>query len=156
MTNQAVPAGTDEHVCKPGASNYYCPAAEEIESDCHGGFDVCCGHPDLHQTVLPCALAVLRRSHAAHGWEPQPGMTPVHCPGHGDSAAEPRGPIGWARHYAALRDQPEGTEETRQAKPTDTVRDDLLHAIDFNHAVGLGYATPDALLDAYDASREAL
>ncbi|WP_037805184.1 hypothetical protein, partial [Streptomyces sp. NRRL F-5135] len=44
-------AQQDEHVCKPGASLYYCPTAGEVESDCHGGFDVCCGRPDLHQSV---------------------------------------------------------------------------------------------------------
>ncbi|MFS4103815.1 hypothetical protein [Streptomyces sp. PD-S100-1] len=57
--------------------------------------------------------------------------------------------LGWGS------DQPAGTGETRQPKPADTVRDDLLHAIDFNYTVGvLGYATPEQLLDAYDASRE--
>ncbi|WP_282792936.1 hypothetical protein [Streptomyces sp. CC224B] len=38
----------------------------------------------------------------------------------------------------------------------DGVRDDLLRAIDFNFCVGaLGYESPEALLDAYDASRAA-
>ncbi|MGW4270813.1 hypothetical protein ACWEGQ_00245 [Streptomyces seoulensis] len=44
-----------------------------------------------------------------------------------------------------------GTEETRQPKPADSIRDDLLRAIDFNYAVSLGYSTPEALLAAYDA-----
>ncbi|MFF9309960.1 hypothetical protein ACF1BS_03525 [Streptomyces sp. NPDC014748] len=61
-------------------------------------------------------------------------MTPVHCPGH----------------------EPAGTEETRQPKPADQIRDDLLRAIDFNYTVGLGYSTPEALLDAYDAHMRAL
>ncbi|MCT2591111.1 hypothetical protein LHJ74_14535 [Streptomyces sp. N2-109] len=30
---------------------------------------------------LRCSLAVLGRAHDTHTWEPQPGMTPVHCPG---------------------------------------------------------------------------
>ena len=34
-------------------------------------------------TSLPCSTATLRQPHGAHGWEPQPGMNPVHCPGHG-------------------------------------------------------------------------
>ncbi|WP_157882424.1 hypothetical protein [Streptomyces silvensis] len=39
---------------------------------------------------------------------------------------------------------------------TDRVRDDLLRAIDFNFCIGpLGYASPEALLAAYDASRPA-
>ncbi|MVO84155.1 hypothetical protein GPA10_05060 [Streptomyces sp. p1417] len=39
---------------------------------------------------------------------------------------------------------------------SDSVRDDLLHAIDFNLCIGpLGYESPEALLAAYDASRAA-
>lgn len=71
----------DDHVCKPGASVYYCPTAGETESDCHGGFDTCCDQPDLHQSLIPCSLAVLHQSHDAHAWQPQPGMSPVHCVG---------------------------------------------------------------------------
>ena len=41
-----------EHVCRPGASVYYCPTGGSTESDCHGGFDVCCDQPDLHQPVI--------------------------------------------------------------------------------------------------------
>lgn len=33
--------------CQP---NYFCPTVGEWESPCHGGFDTCCAHPDLHQT----------------------------------------------------------------------------------------------------------
>jgi hypothetical protein len=40
-----------EHQCKPGATVYYCPTSGETESDCHGGFDQCCGRPDLHRPV---------------------------------------------------------------------------------------------------------
>ncbi|NED75340.1 hypothetical protein G3I51_24055 [Streptomyces sp. SID9944] len=88
VTDQPAPDDLDEHVCKPCASIYYCPAAGEIESDCHGGFDICRGQPERHQTVLPCAPASLHQSHAAHEWEPQPGMTPVHCPGHEQAGTE--------------------------------------------------------------------
>ncbi|MFB7359608.1 hypothetical protein [Streptomyces gardneri] len=42
-----------EHVCRPGASVYYCPTIGELESDCHGGFDTCCSHPDLHRVLDP-------------------------------------------------------------------------------------------------------
>ncbi|MFB6955498.1 hypothetical protein ACFCYB_00320 [Streptomyces sp. NPDC056309] len=39
---------------------------------------------------------------------------------------------------------------------TDTIRDNLLHAIDSTYAYGvLGYGTPEDLLTAYDASRAA-
>jgi hypothetical protein len=40
-----------EHVCKPGASTYFCPASGKAESDCHGGFDRCCDAPELHRPV---------------------------------------------------------------------------------------------------------
>ncbi|MEU3656447.1 hypothetical protein AB0E67_27300 [Streptomyces sp. NPDC032161] len=38
--------------------------------------------------TIPCSLATLRRVHAPHGWEPQPGMAPVHCPGHPSGAEQ--------------------------------------------------------------------
>ncbi|MFE9777761.1 hypothetical protein ACFYPA_06340 [Streptomyces sp. NPDC005775] len=41
----------DPHTCKPGATTYYCPTAEQVESDCHGGFDTCCDRPDLHRPI---------------------------------------------------------------------------------------------------------
>lgn len=41
----------DNHVCKPNATTYYCPTVGETESDCHGGFDVCCARPELHQPI---------------------------------------------------------------------------------------------------------
>lgn len=69
------------HVCKPGASVYYCPTCGETESDCHGGFDVCCDRPDLHQQLVSCSFASLQQPHDGHSWEPQPGMTPVRCLG---------------------------------------------------------------------------
>ena len=31
--------------CRP---IYFCPVSGENESPCHGGFDNCCAHPDLH------------------------------------------------------------------------------------------------------------
>lgn len=49
--------GADNHVCKPGATTYYCPTIGEVESDCHSGFDTCCARPDLHQP-LPDPLAI--------------------------------------------------------------------------------------------------
>jgi hypothetical protein len=30
---------------------------------------------------LPCSGGIARQSHGPHDWEPQPGMTPIHCPG---------------------------------------------------------------------------
>lgn len=47
-------ADGEQHVCKPGANLYYCPTSGRTESDCHGGFDVCCDRPDLH---IPSAEA---------------------------------------------------------------------------------------------------
>lgn len=43
----------EPHVCKPGATLYYCPTAGDVESDCHGGFDVCCSTPEKHIQVDP-------------------------------------------------------------------------------------------------------
>jgi hypothetical protein len=31
--------------------------------------------------VVQCTASVLQKPHGPHGWEPQPGMTPVRCPG---------------------------------------------------------------------------
>lgn len=70
------------HTCTPGATVYYCPTANDTESDCHGGFDVCCARPDLHQQLIPCSLAHCHKAHQAHSWEPQPGMRPVRCEGY--------------------------------------------------------------------------
>ncbi|MFF8840525.1 hypothetical protein [Streptomyces sp. NPDC015130] len=41
-----------KHVCRSGASVYYCPEAGQVESECHGGFDTCCGHPELHEPIV--------------------------------------------------------------------------------------------------------
>lgn len=38
-------------------------------------------------TSLPCNWARTRWPHPPHDWEPQPGMDPVHCPGHDQPAA---------------------------------------------------------------------
>lgn len=38
--------GCDSQGCAP---NYWCPTAGEYESPCHGGFDTCCSHPELHR-----------------------------------------------------------------------------------------------------------
>ncbi|WHM30256.1 hypothetical protein OH540_09495 [Streptomyces sp. BPPL-273] len=38
-------------------------------------------------TSLSCNHARLRQEHGPHDWEPQPGMDPVHCPGHGQPEA---------------------------------------------------------------------
>lgn len=53
MKKDPEPEAPEEHVCKPGATLYYCPTAGEVESDCHGGFDVCCSHPEQHIQVSP-------------------------------------------------------------------------------------------------------
>lgn len=89
MTQQPAPEADEPHVCKPGATVYYCPTANDTEADCHGGFDVCCAQPDLHQQVLKCSLAHCGQVHPPHSWEPQPGMKPVHCEGFGVHRNEP-------------------------------------------------------------------
>jgi hypothetical protein len=49
MADETQPeTGAAEHACKPGAKYFYCPTSARVESDCHGGFDVCCDRPDLH------------------------------------------------------------------------------------------------------------
>ncbi|WP_030764824.1 DUF6085 family protein [Streptomyces sp. NRRL F-2664] len=58
---------TDPHVCKPGASTYFCPTAGEVESDCHGGFDQCCSHPEQHLPVTdddPTLTALMQAARA--------------------------------------------------------------------------------------------
>ncbi|MEU3903280.1 hypothetical protein AB0F20_05625 [Streptomyces goshikiensis] len=52
MTSETKPG----HVCKPCASLYYCPASGRTESDCHGGFDVCCDRPDLHRLATTAEI----------------------------------------------------------------------------------------------------
>jgi hypothetical protein len=32
--------------------------------------------------IVGCSARTFRKDHAPHNWEPQPGMDPVHCPGH--------------------------------------------------------------------------
>ncbi|MFG2412316.1 hypothetical protein [Streptomyces goshikiensis] len=65
MTSETKPG----HVCKPGVSLYYCPASDRTESDCHGGFDVCCDRPDLHLPVTDDdpTLTVLMQAARAKG-----------------------------------------------------------------------------------------
>ncbi|MEU3613449.1 hypothetical protein ABZ725_14195 [Streptomyces sp. NPDC006872] len=62
---------TAEHVCKPGAARYFCPTSGKTESACHGGFDVCCDRPDLHQLAgleRPDAQTREARPECAHCW----------------------------------------------------------------------------------------
>lgn len=59
-------AEPEPHICKPDASTYFCPIAGEIESDCHGGFDQCCGHPERHipTTDDPTLTALMQAARA--------------------------------------------------------------------------------------------
>lgn len=130
----------DQHVCKPGASVYYCPTAGETESDCHGGFDVCCGRIDLHQQLVPCSLAVLKRPHNAHPWEPQPGMDPVHCEGANPApGADQRCSCGGrgVTHFHADRHEP------APAVPVPGLRDQIAGAVDRLRDSGGVYAIDD-------------
>lgn len=35
---------------------FYCPTVDEVESGCHGGFDVCCYAPELHRPMTEAEL----------------------------------------------------------------------------------------------------
>lgn len=37
-----------QRTCEP---NYFCPTSGEVESSCHGGFDVCCNRPECHEAA---------------------------------------------------------------------------------------------------------
>lgn len=37
--------------------------------------------PVVAQAPVRCTASVLRKPHGPHGWEPQPGMDPIRCPG---------------------------------------------------------------------------
>jgi hypothetical protein len=39
-------------------------------------------HRGEARRVVRCSRAILSRPHEPHGWQPQPGMDPVDCPGH--------------------------------------------------------------------------
>jgi hypothetical protein len=42
----------ETHSCEPATATYYCPTSRDTESDCHGGFTVCCDRPDLHRPAV--------------------------------------------------------------------------------------------------------
>ncbi|RZE89156.1 hypothetical protein [Streptomyces sp. SCA2-2] len=42
-----------------------------------------------------------------------------------------------------------------EPRPADDLRAELLHALDFAYCSGVGYETPEQMLDAYDAARAA-
>ncbi|MDI9885938.1 hypothetical protein QMZ92_16510 [Streptomyces sp. HNM0645] len=44
--------------------------------------------PEPTPARLRCNHVHLRQEHAPHAWEPQPGMTPVHCEGYGTPAPD--------------------------------------------------------------------
>ena len=45
-------------VLPPDSGPYYCPESGEVEDPRHGGFDVCCGRPDLHAPMVGRDLAL--------------------------------------------------------------------------------------------------
>ncbi|MEU0098210.1 hypothetical protein [Streptomyces sp. NPDC006267] len=79
----------DEHVCKPGATVYYCPTAGDTESDCHGGFDTCCSATDLHQQLAAHQVqpGVLPSGPPGTQLGATAGMDPVRCEGFGSDLA---------------------------------------------------------------------
>lgn len=47
----------DEIIDQLACDAYYCPTSGEDECAVHGGFDVCCAHPELHEytdDIRPC------------------------------------------------------------------------------------------------------
>jgi hypothetical protein len=104
------------HVCTPGASVYYCPTAGEVESDCHGGFDTCCGQPERHLPLTGADPTVTDLQAAARGKglrlefvveeaeAPAAGYCP-HC-GRGDAGptADTRAALDLIRASIELRD----------------------------------------------------
>lgn len=40
----------DGHTCT--SEPYWCPTSNSVESACHGGFSVCCEHPELHEPAF--------------------------------------------------------------------------------------------------------
>lgn len=57
----------------------------ERRSDCPHHRPAVVEQPDTQTRearVGRCSAVMLRVHHAPHGWEPQPGMDPVHCPGY--------------------------------------------------------------------------
>lgn len=57
------------------------------------------------QAALPCTASVLRKPHGPHGWEPQPDMDLVRCPGYTPPAvvAEPGKETGSAAVFLSSR-----------------------------------------------------
>ncbi|MES9522424.1 hypothetical protein [Streptomyces capoamus] len=77
VEQQPAADGDEEHVCKPGATVYYCPTVGEVESDCHGGFDVCCSRPDLHR--LACGKTQGVGGHRYSPCARTPGHREAYC-----------------------------------------------------------------------------
>lgn len=48
-------AGHEPHCAEHEGDLYFCPTSGEVESPCHGGFDVCCDKPELHRAVIGTA-----------------------------------------------------------------------------------------------------
>lgn len=75
-------------------------------------------------TELPCSLAIIRtfqgqpRAHCSHTWEPQPGMTPVWCPG---ISAELPTPVGTATATANELPASLGTSEPHSCDNCDGI-----------------------------------
>jgi len=76
--------------------------ADEGEGTCTCGIAGSAFVPVYHYSDCPayqslhCSLAMLNRPHDAHLWEPQPGMTPLHCSGRSPwpTTATPAAPAG--------------------------------------------------------------
>jgi len=65
MTAEAAGSDDDDGRLDHECAVYWCPTIDGFESACHGGFDVCCAHPELHRT-----------DRALDSWEPLDGVRP--------------------------------------------------------------------------------
>jgi hypothetical protein len=82
------------------AQRYFCPASGDVEHPTHGGFDLCCDRPDLHQPVptqqqiTNIHTEMQRLGVRMDGWWCEPNGT--------DDIPEPM--FGMRVHSDALRD----------------------------------------------------
>ncbi|MFD9070556.1 hypothetical protein [Streptomyces lasiicapitis] len=111
---------------------------------------------------------LLRRAHAeaaapsAPADDPTEGLTVQQADALWDAVAipGPREPSFPEQHERVCRAVAEILAEVTAVRVVvpvdgDSIRDEVLHALDFAYCNNVGYETPEALLDAYDASRAA-
>ncbi|MFM9616807.1 hypothetical protein ACKI14_02455 [Streptomyces turgidiscabies] len=83
--SDARPGTTDHTLTQPVR---HAPGVAILCPDCRAkGHSVCM--VDEERAPIQCTASVLRKPHGPHGWEPQPGMDPVPCPGWSDEEPTP-------------------------------------------------------------------